>query len=70
VTSRTTTLGGADTLSAAGSVSVTAPSVTISASQVTIASPIVMVAGVVQCATLIATSVVSPSYTPGAGNVL
>jgi hypothetical protein len=30
----------------------------------------VQVAGVLQCITLITTSVVSPTYTPGAGNML
>lgn len=55
----------------AGQVNVTAnATVEITASAVNIHSGTVMCDGVVQCTTLIASSgVVSPSYTPGAGNV-
>lgn len=55
----------------AGQVSITANStVEITASAVNVHAATVMCDGVVQCTTLIASSgVVSPSYTPGAGNV-
>ncbi len=55
--------GGGLTITSGGPVSITAPMVTLTA-------PMVQCAGVVQCITLIATSVVSPAYTPGAGNIL
>jgi uncharacterized protein involved in type VI secretion and phage assembly len=55
----------------AGQVTITANStVEINASAVNVHAPTVMCDGIVQCTTLIASSgVVSPSYTPGAGNV-
>ena len=54
----------------AGQVSITANStVEVTASSVNIHAPMVMCDGVVQCQTLITTSVVSASYTPGAGNI-
>lgn len=55
----------------AGQVSVTAnATVEITASAVNVHAPTVVCDGVVQCTTLIASAgVVSPSYTPGAGNV-
>lgn len=54
----------------AGQVSITANStVEITASTVNVHAPMVMCDGVVQCQTLITNSVVSPSYTPGAGNI-
>ena len=55
----------------AGQVSITANStVEVNASAVNIHAPMVVADGVVQCQTLIAsTGVVSPSYTPGAGNI-
>jgi uncharacterized protein involved in type VI secretion and phage assembly len=49
-------------ITAASEVSVTAPSVSVSAAMSTFS-------GIVQCETLIATTVVSTTYTPGAGNV-
>jgi uncharacterized protein involved in type VI secretion and phage assembly len=49
-------------VTAASEVDVTAPQVNVSAT-------LSMFSGTVQCDTLIATSVVSTSYTPGAGNV-
>jgi uncharacterized protein involved in type VI secretion and phage assembly len=54
-----------------GQISITANStVEVTASAVNIHAPTVMCDGIVQCTTLIASSgVVSPSYTPGAGNV-
>ena len=55
----------------AGQVSITAnATVEITASAVNVHAPTVMCDGIVQCTTLIASAgVVSPSYTPGAGNV-
>lgn len=54
----------------AGQVSITANStVEVTASTVNLHTPMVMCDGVVQCQTLITNSVVSPSYTPGAGNI-
>ena len=44
--------------------------VEVNASAVNIHAPAVVCDGIVQCTTLIASAgVVSPSYTPGAGNV-
>lgn len=54
----------------AGQVSITANStVEVTASTINLHAPMVMCDGVVQCQTLITNSVVSPSYTPGAGNI-
>jgi uncharacterized protein involved in type VI secretion and phage assembly len=55
----------------AGQVSITANStIEVTASAVNVHAPTVMCDGIVQCTTLIASAgVVSPSYTPGAGNV-
>lgn len=55
----------------AGQVSITAnATVEITASTVNVHAPAVICDGIVQCTTLIATAgVVSPCYTPGAGNV-
>ena len=58
-------------INVAGQVTITANStVEVNASAVNVHAPMVMCDGVVQCTTLIAsTGVVSPSYTPGAGNI-
>ena len=57
-------------MNAGGQVSITANStVEITASAVNLHAPMVMCDGVVQCQTLITQSVVSPLYTPGAGNI-
>lgn len=54
----------------AGQIKVTANTlVEITASAVNVHAPIVNCDGIVRCATLITQSVVSTSYTPGAGNV-
>lgn len=54
----------------AGQVTITAnATLEINASAVNVHAPMVNCDGVVQCQTLITTSVVSPSYTPGAGNI-
>lgn len=58
-------------LSVAGKIEIMAnASVEITASQVNVHAPVVNCDGIVQCTTLIASGgVISPSYTPGAGNV-
>jgi hypothetical protein len=43
--------------------------VEVNASAVNLHAPMVMCDGVVQCQTLITNSVISASYTPGAGNI-
>ncbi len=58
------------TLTLGGQVTVHANStVDVSAAVVNLKAPMVKADGVVKCETLIATSVVSSSYTPGAGNI-
>ena len=52
-----------------GSVTVDASTVTINASTVTVNASMSRFSGVVQADTVIATSVVGTSYTPGAGNI-
>lgn len=54
---------------AAGEVKVQAPSVTVDAALVQVNAAMAQFSGAVQCNTLIATAVVSSSYTPGAGNI-
>lgn len=57
-------------MNAAGQVSITAnATVELTASAFNVHAPTVMCDGIVQCQTLIATSVVASTYTPGAGNV-
>ena len=57
-------------MNVAGQVSITANStVEVTASAINLHAPTVMCDGLVQCQTLITTSVVSSSYTPGAGNI-
>ena len=50
-------------------VTVEASQVKVSAGMVTVDAGMSKFSGVVQCDTLIATSVISASYTPGAGNI-
>ena len=58
------------TLSASGSVDIVGNGpVTVTAPQLSVHAPMAMFDGVVKCSTLITESVVSPMYTPGAGNV-
>jgi uncharacterized protein involved in type VI secretion and phage assembly len=57
------------TVTAAAKVTVSAGQVTVSAGMVTVDAGMSRFSGVVQCDTLISNSVVSASYTPGAGNV-
>lgn len=78
--SRTTTIAGSDSSTVAASVTLTAGGgltitsggpVSITAPMITLTAPMVQAAGVIQCMTLIASAgVVSPVYTPGAGNIL
>jgi uncharacterized protein involved in type VI secretion and phage assembly len=57
------------TVTAAAKVTVNASQVAISAGMVTVDAGMSKFSGVVQCDTLISNSVVSASYTPGAGNI-
>jgi uncharacterized protein involved in type VI secretion and phage assembly len=57
------------TVTASAKVTVQASTVEISAGMVTVNAGMSQFSGVVQCSTLITNSVVSASYTPGAGNV-
>jgi uncharacterized protein involved in type VI secretion and phage assembly len=50
-------------------VQVQASSVTVTASDVTVNAGMATFSGTIQCSTIIATSVVGTSYTPGAGNM-
>jgi uncharacterized protein involved in type VI secretion and phage assembly len=56
-------------IQAASKVKVTAGQVEVSAGMVKVDAGLAKFSGVVQCSTLIATSVVGTSYTPGAGNI-
>ncbi len=67
----TVTSAGSISITAASPISVTAPSVTVSAGSITFTTAILSVAGVVQCTSLVASvGVVSPSYSPGVGNIV
>jgi uncharacterized protein involved in type VI secretion and phage assembly len=57
------------TIQAAAKVKVQAATVDVSAGMVTVDTAMAKFSGVVKCEVLIATSVVSSSYTPGAGNI-
>lgn len=57
------------TITASAKVTVNASLVSVSASMVTVDAGMSKFSGVVQCDTLISNSVVSASYTPGAGNI-
>lgn len=57
------------TIQAAATVKVQAAAVEVSAGMVTVDAAMATFSGVVKCEVLIATSVVSTSYTPGAGNI-
>ncbi|MEZ4671033.1 MAG: phage baseplate assembly protein V [Anaerolineae bacterium] len=58
------------TVNSSGAVKVQATTVDVTASMVKVNSGMSEFSGVVKCDTLIATSVVATSYTPGAGNVM
>jgi uncharacterized protein involved in type VI secretion and phage assembly len=57
------------TITASAKVTINASQVAVSAGMVTVDAAMSKFSGVVQCDTLISTSVVSASYTPGAGNI-
>jgi uncharacterized protein involved in type VI secretion and phage assembly len=57
------------TVNASAKVTVTASTVEISASMVTVSAPMAQFSGTVQAQTVICSSIVSGSYTPGAGNI-
>jgi uncharacterized protein involved in type VI secretion and phage assembly len=57
------------TVTASGKVTINASTAEISAGSVTVNAGISTFSGVVKCDTLISSSVVSSSYTPGAGNI-
>ena len=58
------------TVNASAKVTLNASTVEISSGLVTVNAGMSKFSGVVQCDTLITNSVVSSSYTPGAGNIL
>jgi uncharacterized protein involved in type VI secretion and phage assembly len=60
---------GGVTVQCSAKVSVTASTMEVTASQLTVNAGMSSFSGVVKCDTLIATSVVGTSYTPGAGNM-
>src|SRR5215472_16423381 len=57
------------TVNASAKVTVTTSTVEISASMVTVNAPMAQFSGTVQAQTVICSSIVSASYTPGAGNI-
>ena len=57
------------TIQAGGNVEVEAGKVKVNAGLVNVDAGMAKFSGVVECATLVADSVVASSYTPGAGNV-
>ncbi len=57
------------TITAVSQVEIQASTVQVDASMVTVNSAFSQFSGVVQCSTLITDSVISASYTPGAGNI-
>jgi len=61
---------GAATVNAAGAVSLTGSAITINGATVTLNAGMVTCAGVLMATTVITSSVVSASYTPGAGNIM
>jgi uncharacterized protein involved in type VI secretion and phage assembly len=56
-------------INASAEININAPMVKLQASSVDIQAALTKASGTVQCSTLIASSVVSSSYTPGAGNI-
>jgi hypothetical protein len=57
------------TIQASGKVEIDASQLKLNASMVDVTAGMAKFAGVVECDTLIANSVVAASYTPGAGNI-
>jgi type VI secretion system secreted protein VgrG len=69
--SRSTKVTASDSLMAGGSISITASGLTITAPTIVLNAAMVQVSGVVQCTNMIASAgVVSPVYSPGAGNMM
>jgi type VI secretion system secreted protein VgrG len=69
--SRSTKITASDSLMAGGSISITASGLTITAPTIMLNAAMVQVSGVIQCTNLIASAgVVSPVYSPGAGNMM
>ena len=64
------TIQGSSISVSGSSATVSASSISLTAAQIALNAPMVTSAGLVQCQTLITNSVVSPTYTPGAGNIL
>lgn len=60
---------GGITITAAAKVTVNAPQVEVSAAMVKVDAPMSRFSGVVQCDTLITTTCIATTYTPGAGNI-
>ncbi|HTY61524.1 MAG TPA: type VI secretion system tip protein TssI/VgrG [Acidobacteriota bacterium] len=68
---RTIDITASDTLTAGGTITISSSGLTISAPTIVLNAAMVQVSGVVQCTNLIASAgVVSPAYTPGAGNIM
>jgi uncharacterized protein involved in type VI secretion and phage assembly len=65
----TVTTGLGASVTAGTSADVTAPAMTLSAAMLSVNAAMATFSGVLQCQTLISTSVVSSSYTPGVGNI-
>jgi uncharacterized protein involved in type VI secretion and phage assembly len=57
------------TITASAKVTINASQVAVSAGMVTVDAAMSKFSGVVQCDTMISNSVISASYTPGAGNI-
>jgi len=57
------------TIQASGNVEIDASKLRVSAAMMEVDAGMAKFSGVVECSTLVATSVVASSYTPGAGNV-
>jgi hypothetical protein len=57
------------TITASAKVTINASQVAVSAGMVTVDAGMSKFSGVVQCDTMISNSVISASYTPGAGNI-
>ena len=65
------TAGGAVSVNATGAISLTGSAVTVNAGVISLNAAMVACSGVLSATTVIATAaVVSPAYTPGAGNIL
>lgn len=64
------TIGGAANLTVGGAANITAPSTNINSAAVTVNAAVTTFSGVVVAPTLVATSVVASTYTPGVGNLV